>query len=133
MHPAIVVRQRKAWRRRDGVFLSFEDNAGVIGASFSARRASWGRAGCRRKRWADPRCFPLFRVYRTPFPPLSAIPIASRVIAHSPQSTPRYGSPSSREMSLGVAPAWWPFPAHTEPHQNPLELRADLRTFVHAG
>ncbi|GAA5941077.1 hypothetical protein JCM3775_001299 [Rhodotorula graminis] len=30
VHPAIVVRQRKAWRRRDGVFLYFEDNAGVI-------------------------------------------------------------------------------------------------------
>jgi large subunit ribosomal protein L23e len=28
--PAIVVRQRKSWRRRDGVFLYFEDNAGVI-------------------------------------------------------------------------------------------------------
>ncbi|CAE6503347.1 unnamed protein product, partial [Rhizoctonia solani] len=28
--PAVVVRQRKAWRRRDGVFLYFEDNAGVI-------------------------------------------------------------------------------------------------------
>ncbi len=28
--PAIVVRQRKAWRRRDGVFIHFEDNAGVI-------------------------------------------------------------------------------------------------------
>ena len=26
----VVVRQRKAWRRRDGVFLYFEDNAGVI-------------------------------------------------------------------------------------------------------
>ncbi|KAI8575454.1 hypothetical protein K450DRAFT_261886, partial [Umbelopsis ramanniana AG] len=26
--PAVVVRQRKAWRRRDGVFLYFEDNAG---------------------------------------------------------------------------------------------------------
>jgi ribosomal protein L14 len=24
VHPAIVVRQRKAWRRRDGVFLYFE-------------------------------------------------------------------------------------------------------------
>ncbi|GAA5857205.1 hypothetical protein JCM8547_009370 [Rhodosporidiobolus lusitaniae] len=31
VHPGIVVRQRKAWRRRDGVFLYFEDNAGVIG------------------------------------------------------------------------------------------------------
>lgn len=30
IHPAVVVRQRKPWRRRDGVFLYFEDNAGVI-------------------------------------------------------------------------------------------------------
>lgn len=28
--PAIVIRQRKPWRRRDGIFLYFEDNAGVI-------------------------------------------------------------------------------------------------------
>ena len=28
--PAVVVRQRKPWRRRDGVFLYFEDNAGVV-------------------------------------------------------------------------------------------------------
>ncbi|KAG7799342.1 hypothetical protein KL929_001419 [Ogataea haglerorum] len=28
--PAIVVRQAKPWRRKDGVFLYFEDNAGVI-------------------------------------------------------------------------------------------------------
>jgi len=28
--PAVVVRQRKAWRRKDGVFIYFEDNAGVI-------------------------------------------------------------------------------------------------------
>eukprot|EP01118_Nematostelium_gracile_P010316 TRINITY_DN3538_c0_g1_i1.p2 TRINITY_DN3538_c0_g1~~TRINITY_DN3538_c0_g1_i1.p2 ORF type:complete len:134 (-),score=37.71 TRINITY_DN3538_c0_g1_i1:43-444(-) len=28
--PAIVIRQRKTWRRKDGVFLYFEDNAGVI-------------------------------------------------------------------------------------------------------
>ncbi|KAJ3194079.1 hypothetical protein HK101_003544 [Irineochytrium annulatum] len=27
---AIVIRQRKQWRRKDGVFLYFEDNAGVI-------------------------------------------------------------------------------------------------------
>merc|ERR1719410_2617766 len=27
---AVVVRQRKAWRRREGVFVYFEDNAGVI-------------------------------------------------------------------------------------------------------
>ncbi|KEI41494.1 uncharacterized protein L969DRAFT_85273 [Mixia osmundae IAM 14324] len=30
VHQAIVVRQRKAWRRKDGVFIRFEDNAGVI-------------------------------------------------------------------------------------------------------
>lgn len=28
--PAVVVRQRKPWRRKNGVFLYFEDNAGVI-------------------------------------------------------------------------------------------------------
>jgi len=27
---AVVIRQKKSWRRYDGVFLSFEDNAGVI-------------------------------------------------------------------------------------------------------
>lgn len=30
MMPAIVVRQRKAWRRKDGTYIYFEDNAGVI-------------------------------------------------------------------------------------------------------
>ena len=28
--PAVIIRQRKAFRRRDGIFLYFEDNAGVI-------------------------------------------------------------------------------------------------------
>ena len=28
--PAVVIRQRKPWRRKDGVFIYFEDNAGVI-------------------------------------------------------------------------------------------------------
>merc|ERR1712006_60132 len=28
--PAVIVRQRKAWRRKDGIVLYFEDNAGVI-------------------------------------------------------------------------------------------------------
>merc|ERR1711907_287781 len=28
--PAVVVRQRKAWRRKNGVFIHFEDNAGAI-------------------------------------------------------------------------------------------------------
>lgn len=30
VHPAIVVRQRKPWRRVNGTFLYFEDNAAVI-------------------------------------------------------------------------------------------------------
>ncbi|KAJ1561648.1 60S ribosomal protein L23 [Nowakowskiella sp. JEL0078] len=30
VHPAVVIRQRKPWRRRDGIYLYFEDNAGVI-------------------------------------------------------------------------------------------------------
>ena len=28
--PIVIVRQRKSWRRKDGVWLYFEDNAGVI-------------------------------------------------------------------------------------------------------
>ncbi|KAL4561186.1 hypothetical protein LXL04_033349 [Taraxacum kok-saghyz] len=28
--PAVIVRQRKPWRRKDGVFMYFEDNASVI-------------------------------------------------------------------------------------------------------
>ncbi|XP_005871698.1 PREDICTED: 60S ribosomal protein L23 [Myotis brandtii] len=30
VHPVVVIRQRKSYRRKDGVFLYFEDNAGVI-------------------------------------------------------------------------------------------------------
>merc|ERR1712096_323363 len=30
VHPAVVIRQSKPWKRFDGVFLYFEDNAGVI-------------------------------------------------------------------------------------------------------
>ncbi|XP_023982433.1 60S ribosomal protein L23-like [Physeter macrocephalus] len=30
VHPAVVIRQGKSHRRKDGVFLYFEDNAGVI-------------------------------------------------------------------------------------------------------
>ena len=30
VHPAIVVRQRRLFRRKDGVWIYFEDNAGVI-------------------------------------------------------------------------------------------------------
>mmetsp|Transcript_11592 Transcript_11592/g.11970 ORF Transcript_11592/g.11970 Transcript_11592/m.11970 type:complete len:140 (+) Transcript_11592:51-470(+) len=30
VHPAVVVRQRKTWRRREGTYIYFEDNAAVI-------------------------------------------------------------------------------------------------------
>ena len=30
VHPIVVIRQRKTWRRKDGTFIYFEDNAGVI-------------------------------------------------------------------------------------------------------
>ncbi|KAL4687025.1 hypothetical protein H8959_019153 [Pygathrix nigripes] len=48
VHPAVVIRQRKSYRRKDGVFLYFEDNAGVIvnnkgemkGSSFPPERPS---------------------------------------------------------------------------------------------
>jgi len=32
--PAVIVRQSKPWRRTDGVFLYFEDNAGVVSSGF---------------------------------------------------------------------------------------------------
>jgi ribosomal protein L14 len=37
VHPAVIVRQAKPWKRFDGVFLYFEDNAGVV-RGFSGRR-----------------------------------------------------------------------------------------------
>eukprot|EP00766_Chilomastix_caulleryi_P006685 gnl/Chilomastix_caulleri/8945.p1 GENE.gnl/Chilomastix_caulleri/8945~~gnl/Chilomastix_caulleri/8945.p1 ORF type:complete len:54 (+),score=17.89 gnl/Chilomastix_caulleri/8945:183-344(+) len=30
VHPAVIIRQRKTWRRPDGTWICFEDNAGVI-------------------------------------------------------------------------------------------------------
>lgn len=30
VHPAVIVRQSKPWKRFDGIFLYFEDNAGVV-------------------------------------------------------------------------------------------------------
>jgi ribosomal protein L14 len=39
--PAVIVRQSKPWKRTDGVFLYFEDNAGVV----SANNISFGWRG----------------------------------------------------------------------------------------
>jgi hypothetical protein len=55
--PAIVVRQRKAFRRKDGTFIYFEDNAGVIvntKGEMKGERAGWGKGNMR----FDKRCSP---------------------------------------------------------------------------
>lgn len=45
--PAVVVRQSKPWRRSDGVFLYFEDNAGVVSPHIPGSRRRIGkRNGC---------------------------------------------------------------------------------------
>ena len=50
--PAVVVRQRKPWRRRDGMFLYFEDNAGVIVNPKGEMKGS-AITGPVAKEWAD--------------------------------------------------------------------------------
>jgi ribosomal protein L14 len=42
--PAVIVRQSKPWKRTDGVFLYFEDNAGVVSAHLScfSEGDGWG-------------------------------------------------------------------------------------------
>ena len=42
--PAVVVRQSKPWRRADGVYLYFEDNAGVVSGHHSMRAGTRGFA-----------------------------------------------------------------------------------------
>lgn len=39
VHPAVIVRQSKPWKRTDGVFLYFEDNAGVVSTPPTIRLA----------------------------------------------------------------------------------------------
>lgn len=44
--PAVVVRQSKPWRRADGIYLYFEDNAGVVsGLSAVFRDGMWRWVG----------------------------------------------------------------------------------------
>ena len=45
--PAVVVRQSKPWRRADGVYLYFEDNAGVVSWHTSEVCGKWGE-----RRWS---------------------------------------------------------------------------------
>ena len=39
--PAVIVRQSKPWRRADGIFLYFEDNAGVVRIQSSRKDGFW--------------------------------------------------------------------------------------------
>ena len=41
--PAVVVRQSKPWKRPDGAYLYFEDNAGVVRSSMHGRSGAGGR------------------------------------------------------------------------------------------
>jgi hypothetical protein len=43
--PAVIVRQSKPWKRTDGVFLYFEDNAGVVSLDFLLRWAGFRGIG----------------------------------------------------------------------------------------
>lgn len=49
VHPAVIVRQSKPWKRFDGVFLYFEDNAGVV--CFAQSLASRKRKSFREVLW----------------------------------------------------------------------------------
>ena len=42
--PAVVVRQSKPWRRPDGVYLYFEDNAGVVSVHLTGSDGSVEKA-----------------------------------------------------------------------------------------
>ena len=42
VHPAVIVRQSKPWKRFDGVFLYFEDNAGVVRFDNSGTATGFG-------------------------------------------------------------------------------------------
>ena len=43
--PAVVIRQRKPWRRKEGVIIYFEDNAGVVVNNKGEMKGSPSRAG----------------------------------------------------------------------------------------
>jgi large subunit ribosomal protein L23e len=47
VHPAVIVRQSKPWKRFDGVFLYFEDNAGVVSVTYSVGGFWCGSGSCR--------------------------------------------------------------------------------------
>lgn len=58
VHPAVIVRQSKPWKRTDGVFLYFEDNAGVVSTtrrSIRFTRAAKKRFGQNMRLWGRER------------------------------------------------------------------------------
>lgn len=53
--PAVVVRQSKPWRRGDGIYLYFEDNAGVVSIPWSTARTMADRILIASRRLSTPR------------------------------------------------------------------------------
>lgn len=51
--PAVVVRQSKPWKRGDGIFLYFEDNAGVVSLGISVYSSAWDMERCMDMSTAD--------------------------------------------------------------------------------
>lgn len=66
VHPAVIVRQAKPWKRFDGVFLYFEDNAGVVCV---ARESLLGGAVYGEPQIATTSRLPLARSWRLPVKP----------------------------------------------------------------
>lgn len=53
--PAVVVRQSKPWRRGDGIYLYFEDNAGVVSIPWKITRRKADRILTASRRSSTPR------------------------------------------------------------------------------
>jgi len=51
VHPAVIVRQSKPWKRTDGVFLYFEDNAGVVSTPRRSVPHTKPRRMCAQEPW----------------------------------------------------------------------------------
>ena len=80
VHPAVVVRQRKSWRRKDGTFIYFEDNV-------------------RGRRSAVPCCSAPRAPVRRPCPPLPpSLPLSSSLATHAGG---RHCQPEGRDEGVG--------------------------------
>jgi len=85
VHPAVIVRQSKPWKRFDGVFLYFEDNAGVVSfvpaSNGSGGRRSLGRDSVQRSRLATT----LGTTPDSRQPPLQEMVLTNRSLDRQPQ------------------------------------------------